>query len=96
MMKNHVFLKLDFLIKNVGFFMDRTHSQAFCMVLKVLGRFWRSPGPTKIEKSEVQTPKKTRPRTKTRKLKNKMKNMKKRDPHQTLRIQAKNGVSGKK
>jgi len=57
---NRTFVETRFFHKKVGFFTDRTHSQAVCMVLKVQGRFWSSPEPTEIEKSEVQTPKKTR------------------------------------
>ena len=56
--------------------------------MKGQARYGRSLEPTKIEKSEVRTPTKTRPLEKQKKHE-KQKNVKKRDHHQSMRIQAK-------
>ena len=52
------FFWTSFFHKKVGFFTGSTHSQAKHRFLSGQGRFWRTPDPTKTEKSELWTFKK--------------------------------------
>ena len=53
MMKHYVFLDTLFFYKKNVFFTDRTHSQAFSLLLEGRGQFWRVRDISKIDKNWV-------------------------------------------
>ena len=91
-MDNHVFFETRFFINKTLFFENRALAQVKTLLLKGRGRFGRSSEPTDIEKSEVWTPNKNTNTDKIDKLGNNRKTIKKRNLHQTIRIQAENNV----